>query len=363
MRVFVSEYVCGGAWPEETLDSSLAIEGRAMLVGLVNDLLRVPGVEVATTWDKRLRPFPFSPVSTLSVEQISSPHDEQQAFARLCDQSDAAFVIAPEFHSVLAKRVRTASARTRLVGCNVEATTLCSDKLRLATVLAEVGIPTIATEAFEPASQPDSVKHGDSAFPCVIKPRDGAGSLLTCRVPNSDELAALSKQLLTDGAGFSFVRQPFIEGVAISCAAIVTAGRDNDPGRLRIDVLPPCQQIVSGDGCFTYEGFEYPPAITDSRKIQVERLVRRCCSLIPGLKGYVGFDLLVPHAENAQPIVVEINPRLTTGFLLWQKMCNDNLVARMLAPTDDDATPESPLSWKSAPTAIRMSLLSDQALS
>ncbi len=359
MRVFVSEYVCGGAWPEETLDSSLAVEGRAMLVALVEDLLRLPGVDVTTTWDKRLGPVPLCPVSTLSVEQISSRHDEQQAFERLCEQSDFAFVIAPEFHNILADRVRAASARTRLLGCDVEATALCSDKLRLATFLAEAGIPTISTEAFEPASQPDSIEKGGATFPCVIKPRDGAGSLLTTKVSNSAELVALSKQLKADGNGFSFVRQPFIEGVAISCAAIVTTGQGGDSDGLRIDVLPPCQQILADDGRFTYEGAEYPPPVATAARVNVERLVRRCCASISGLSGFVGFDLLVPDAENAEPIVVEINPRLTTGFLLWQKMCNDNLVGRMLASNDDAPTIDSPLSWKSAPTAIRMSSLPD----
>lgn len=295
--------------------------------------------------------------STLSVELISSRHDERQAFERLCKESDAAFVIAPEFHNILADRVGIAASRTRLLGCNVEATTLCSDKLRLASYLAEAGIPTISTEAFEPSSQPDSVKNGDAFFPCVIKPRDGAGSLLTFKASNSDELDALSKQLQADGAGFSFVRQPFIEGTAISCAAIVTAGQGGDTERLRIHVLPPCQQILANDGSFIYEGAEYPPPISAAANDQLEHLVRRCCSLIPGLSGYVGFDLLVPHAENAEPIIVEINPRLTTGFLLWQKMCNDNLVASMLAPIDGDATNEHPLSWNSAPATFRMSSL------
>lgn len=359
MRVFVSEYVCGGAWPEESLDSSLAVEGRAMLVALVEDLLRLPDVDVVTTWDKRLGPFPVDVVSTLSVEQISSRHDERQVFERLCEQSDAAFVIAPEFHNILADRVNIASARTRLLGCDVEATTLCSDKLRLATYLAEAGIPTISTEAFEPASQPDPVENGDAAFPCVIKPRDGAGSLLTFKASDSDELVAMSNQLRTGGDGFSFVRQPFIEGAAISCAAIVTAGQGGDSDRSRIDVLPPCRQILADDGRFTYEGAEYPPSVAAAARINVERLVRRCCSLIPGLSGYVGFDLLVADAENAEPIIVEINPRLTTGFLLWQKMCNDNLVGRMLASNDDAPTIDSPLSWKSAPAAIRMSSFPD----
>ena len=358
MRVFVSEYVCGGAWPEETLDSSLATEGRAMLTSLIEDLLRLSDVEVVTTWDKRLGTFPLGLVPTLTVEPITSLPNEQQAFERLCEQSDAAFVIAPEFHGILTDRVRTASTRTRLVGCNAEATSLCSDKLRLAAFLDEASIPTISTETFEPASEINSVESGDAKFPCVIKPRDGAGSLLIRKVSNSNELSALSKQLLTDGDGFNFVRQPFTDGVAISCAAIVTAVHWGESDLLRIDVLPPCQQILSTDGCFAYEGADFPARITPLMKTQIERLVRRCCSMIPGLNGYVGFDLLIPHAENAEPIVVEINPRLTTGFLLWQKTCNDNLVVRMLALNNDGApTVESPLSWKPAPTVIRMNSL------
>ena len=54
MQVFVSEYVCGGAWPEERIESSLAHEGRAMLTALVEDLSRIPGARVITTWDARL---------------------------------------------------------------------------------------------------------------------------------------------------------------------------------------------------------------------------------------------------------------------------------------------------------------------
>tara|TARA_R110002072_G_scaffold233795_2_gene391430 strand:- start:31798 stop:32880 length:1083 start_codon:yes stop_codon:yes gene_type:complete len=360
MKVFVSEYVCGGAWPEGTLDRSLAAEGRAMLTALIEDLLRLSDVEVVTTWDERLGTFPIGLVPTLTVESITSLRNEQDSFGRLCEQSDAAFVIAPEFHGILTDRVRIASARTRLVGCDVESTKLCSDKLRLAAFLDEANIPTVPTELFEPAGAINSVESGDTKFPCVIKPQDGAGSLLTRKVSNSDELSALSKQLLTGGNGFSFVRQPFIDGVAISCAAIVTAGQGSESRRSSIDVLPPCRQILSDDGRFSYEGAEYPPPIEVAETVKVEHLVRRCCSLISGLSGYVGFDLLVPYAENAEPIVVEINPRLTTGVLLWQKMCKQNLVTRMLALTDGGVPPvESPLSWKSAPATIRMQLLTE----
>lgn len=360
MRVFVSEYVCGGAWPDETLDSSLAVEGRAMLVSLIEDLLQVSDVDVVTTWDRRLGEFPFAASSTCEVVQLSSPSEEKQAFERLCDESDAAFVIAPEFQGILCGRVEIASSRTMLIGCDVAATALCSDKLKLVEHLKVAEIPTVPTETFVLANIENDFAASASDFPCVIKPRDGAGSLLTFKAVNSDELAQVAKQLLSDDAGFSFVRQPFIEGTAISCAAIVTAGQGGEPQACRIDVLPPCKQILSCDGRFTYEGADFPVPLAPAVEARVERLVRRCCSVIPSLNGYVGFDLVVPQSGNVEPIVVEINPRLTTGYLLWQKMCNQNLVARMLTSACDVVMPENPpLSWKTDSDSIRIRSLAE----
>ncbi|GIT28853.1 MAG: hypothetical protein Ct9H300mP1_08990 [Planctomycetaceae bacterium] len=57
-RVLVSEHITSGAWADRPLEGSLAIEGRAMLVALARDLSVDPGVEMVTTWDARLGPFP-----------------------------------------------------------------------------------------------------------------------------------------------------------------------------------------------------------------------------------------------------------------------------------------------------------------
>lgn len=359
MRVFVSEYVCGGAWPDETLNSSLAAEGRAMLVSLIEDLLRISDVDVVTTWDRRLGEFAFAESSTCEVVQISSPSEEGRAFERLCDASDTAFVIAPEFHGILCSRVKIASSRTNLVGCDVASTALCSDKLKLADYLTAAEIPTVPTETFVPGNVENVSACSDENFPCVIKPRDGAGSLWTFKAANPAALAHVTDQLLSDDAGFSFVRQPFIKGTAISSATIITAGLGGAPQDRRIDVLPPCRQVLSGDGRFTYEGADFPVPLAPAVEAGVERVVRRCCSVIPGLNGYVGFDLLVPFEQGVDPIIVELNPRLTTGFLLWQKMCNDNLASRMLRTARVGSTDNTPLFWKNGSYGIRISSTSE----
>lgn len=361
MRVFISEYVCGGAWPEQTLDSSLVVEGRAMLLTLLHDFLRIPHVSVVTTWDPRSGAFPAELSESLVTVPISSPADEARQFRRLCDECDAAIVIAPEFHGVLEARVETASALTRLIGCNSPATRLCGDKLSLASFLERSGIPTVFTERFELQSADVSSCDVLSPFPCMIKPQDGAGSTLTFRVDSPSELERVTQQLLIDDDGFEFVKQPFVDGLSVSCAAIVSAGQGGSVEKCRIDVLPPCQQILSADGRFSYDGADFPCGLDPSACDRVIDLVHRCCEAIPGIGGYVGFDVLVPHATDSEPLVVDINPRLTTGYLLWRKMCNDNLAARLLGDcvtsVTQTGTTLSPLAWCFDARAFRLTSL------
>ena len=362
MRVFVSEYVCGGAWPEEKLDGSLAVEGRAMLLSLVQDLLRVPGVDVITTWDNRLGAFSAEVSDRLSIVEVSSPAHEEVEFDRLCEECEAAFVIAPDFHGILAARIERASLRTKLMGCDSESASLCSDKLQLAVFLGKENISTIPTEQFELSGFGSGEAASASEFPCMIKPRDGAGSVLTFRVDDAVELRELSRRLQRDDAGFSFIRQPLVDGLAVSCAAIIASGQGQggDIEKPQVDVLPPCEQILSGDGRFSYEGADFPGRLNPTDVDLIESVVRRCCSVIPGLCGYVGFDLVIPDESGAEPLIVDINPRLTTGYLLWRKMCVDNLAARMLKSCVAEAgTSAGPLSWNSEPHTIRIHSLTE----
>jgi predicted ATP-grasp superfamily ATP-dependent carboligase len=64
--------------------------------------------------------------------------------------------------------------------------------------------------------------------------------------------------------------------------------------------------------------------------------------LVPGLSGYVGLDLLAPFATPEELLVVEINPRLTTSYLGYRALADQN-IAQYLLPA---CRPEEPLRWK-----------------
>ena len=187
MRLFVSEFICGGACagPESSPGSSLAREGLSMLRAILADCRRIPDVEVSTTWNVHWGDAPFEGVT---VHPVAGPDDEASRFRDLAAACDATWLIAPEFDGILEGRARIVeSVGGRLVGPNSHAISLCADKFRLAQVLDAGGIETIPTEVCDLTD--DS---GESLpFPVVIKPRDGAGSQETYLIQNRAEWTRL----------------------------------------------------------------------------------------------------------------------------------------------------------------------------
>jgi predicted ATP-grasp superfamily ATP-dependent carboligase len=126
--------------------------------------------------------------------------------------------------------------------------------------------------------------------------------------------------------------QPFIVGRALSVAAIVAG--DDGP----MHILPAAKQHLSEDGRFRYLGGYIPAVGVDSRAL--ERIVTAACRAIPGLRGYLGMDLIVPDTAPDHPLVVEINPRLTSSYIGYRHLAAENLTARILDPQNS-----TPIRW------------------
>ena len=65
-------------------------------------------------------------------------------------------------------------------------------------------------------------------------------------------------------------------------------------------------------------------------------LAEDVCRAIPGLDGYVGIDLLL--GEDA-PVVVEVNPRLTTSYVGLGRALGINVARRVLAGAHREPVP------------------------
>lgn len=339
MRVFVSEFVCGGGWPGATLETSLVREGRAMLTALAEDIAQIPGHQVMTTWDTRLGPCPLR---NCDVRLVDSAANELTQYRELVRDSDAVWVIAPETNGELLKRVLqfrlvndTEAPRSpprRFLGASDHAILLTSDKLPLATWLRERSIPTPETLPFNPADRRSEVPWSG---PTVIKRRDGAGSQDMFLVRDGFDLWNARHELGRLHEPETFIQQPFVAGKALSVTLLVA-----DNGSV-LEIFPVAEQHLSADGHFKYLGGRMPADLTPASTRAVQQLAEQACRTIPGLTGYVGCDIVLPHDRLLEPVLIEINPRLTSSYLGYRQLTDDNIPARLLDPNT------TPLRWKS----------------
>ncbi len=322
MRLFLSEFICSGAVAEESLPPSLAREGRAMRNAVAADFAALPGVEVVTTCDPRV---PLPPGATGVV--VSSADEERRCFEQFCRECDAVYVIAPELEGVLTARCHIAAAlNPRPLNVSAAAAELCGDKFALAERLLEADVPTIPTQLVEGEDLWENREVTGGCVPegYVVKPRYGAGSqstwLCRTRAEVEERLAQFDPHRPTRQA----ILQPYLSGRALSVAALF--GSD---GVLR-QLFPPAEQRLTDDGTFQYRGGRLPVAVANAR--QVESLIRRTAACVSGLRGYVGFDLLERDAGGY--LVVEINPRLTTSYIGYRRLTDENLARGLLHPDD-----------------------------
>ena len=213
---------------------------------------------------------------------------------------------------------------------------LASDKLPLATWLQDRGIPTPETLPFNPADR-QAVRWSE---PTIIKRRDGAGSQDMFLVRDGFDLWNARHELGRLNEPETFIQQPYISGRALSVALLIS-----EEGTV-LEVMPVAEQHLSDDGRFKYQGGRIPADITLEAALAVQQLAKRACRAVPGLTGYVGCDIVLPDVSPPEPTLIEINPRLTSSYLGYCQLTDDNIPARLL----DESAP--PLRWKGNPVTF-----------
>ncbi len=323
MKILVSEYVSGGGWPDEQLPSSLWAEGKAMLQAVVTDFARLPQVQVACTWNERFGHAPNFEEADVQVLSVRSPAEEERVSAEWSGSATpdaAALIIAPEFDGILESRCeRFRSAGVRLLNADAMALRMAGDKWKTFLTCQAHGIPTILTLPANGDTEPD-------AFPVVVKLRDGAGSLMMELLNSRQEW----QQFCGRADLNRFLVQPYIAGRSCSVIAIVASGEIRH-------LFPTGEQRFSSEDRFSYQGGMIP-----ARDVPIEairELVDQAIAAFPGLHGWIGFDLLLPHYDPGNPLLLEVNPRLTTSYVGYRKLCRQMLAKWLVDPSDSE-TPE-----------------------
>jgi len=312
-RLFVIEFITGGGLAGEPLPGGLAHEGELMLAALLGELGALPGIDVTTTRDHRLSPL-SGPARCVTI----GPSDDPFAvWGRCIEDADAVWPIAPETGGVLENLSRLVLEQGRqLLGSSPEGIAVTASKYRCAEFLGQAGLPVVPTQALR-----EGFPKSDSGW--VVKPDDGAGCTETFCFDDARALRAFAAGASNHG----YVVQPYVAGTPASLSVLCRDGRT---------VLLSCneQRIGRQADRLSFEGVVVN-ALRRERPA-LEPLARAIAGTIPGLAGYVGVDLILTPSG---PIVVEVNPRLTTAYVGLTEALGINVAAAVLGVFDQVLAP------------------------
>jgi len=278
-----------------------------MLQAVLADFRAWGAVHTVTTLDRRLdgTRLPADRIITLRPGE----EEYEQSLLGLVTKSDAALIIAPESGGILA-RLSALVERTGvpLLGAGSAAVAIAADKWACYRRFVQAALPTPPTWLVSSTGAPAVAKR--VGFPLVIKPVDGVGCEGVGLVTDVPSLGLALEHSTFEGDGF--LLQRYVAGTHASVSLLVTAR-----GTLPLSLN---EQMIAVGERFVYHGGTVP--LQHPQRARALDVARQAVSLIPGLRGYVGVDLVLTDAES---YLIEINPRLTTSYVGLRQVINFNL--------------------------------------
>jgi predicted ATP-grasp superfamily ATP-dependent carboligase len=282
--------------------------GQGMRDAIAGDLAGLPGIDVTMATGQQEAGHAL-PVRTVTP----AARDGAVTFVRRQSQRhDLCWIVAPESDGLLLRLHGAVGAR-RWIGCDAAAIRVAASKQSTCAVLQAAGIATPL--AFAPGHR----------GPWIVKPDDGAGTLQTRR--HSSRAAAVADVTERRRAGQAALLEPFVGGEPLSISVVV------GPVLARAVAFNRQRIAIDEDGWLQDMGVQaaaVPPS--DPRAGTLQALARSVAAALPGLRGYVGIDVVWNRRYG--PVVIEVNPRVTCAYVGLSALLGRNLAAEVLAAHD-----------------------------
>ncbi|MCX8172202.1 MAG: ATP-grasp domain-containing protein [Archaeoglobaceae archaeon] len=219
-------------------------------------------------------------------EGLELPISRMDEFEEWVEKSDCFLIVAPEDEFILLNLTKKAEKYSENLGSSSKAIAITSDKWKLYKKLkGKVQIPKTSKKPLK------------DKF--IIKPR------VSCAGEGIEFSEEIKK---------GFIAQEFIQGIPLSVSLIVG---DN------IEAVSVNEQILDG---FRYKGAVVPARIDYKSALEVCSEAISAVESVSGLNGYVGVDIVLAD----QPYVIEINARITTPVIAFDRAYNVNVADMIL---------------------------------
>ncbi len=315
MNLLIFEYVSGGGYSNQKISSSILSEAYCMLRSVISDC-KAAGHNVTTLMDSRLKEF-NPPNEADKIVPVSASHELYSKLKEISSLVDAVYVIAPESGQVLEKLVETVeSSGGTSLNCEIDAIKRVSNKMTTYEILKRMGLKVPETVLLDIHEKTENIRHSIKKleYPLVFKPLDRVGCGGLSLVKNSGDVAGAIKKVARESMSKQFIVQKLIRGKAASVCVISTGDK-----ALSVTLNRQLVTLASPDEASRYYGGAVP--FDHILEKEALRTAERAVEGIDGLKGYVGVDILV---ANEGPVVMEVNPRLTTSYIGLKKAMNFN---------------------------------------
>ncbi len=308
------EFFTGGGFPAGDLPAGLADEALGMLWAILEDFRRWGAVRTITALDPRFEErVPGLNRDTLPAgELVIAPHDRhEEIYGSLLKRCDAVLIIAPETGGVLAALTKEAKmAGIPVLGSSVSAIAKAGNKAACHRIFHKAKMPTPETHSVTFSSAGGVAQK--MGCPLVVKPIDGVGSEGIFLVDRLSDLVQALIMVRCVSSRDQILLQSFASGIHVS-VSLLTNGDQCLPLSLN-------RQLIDVGSPFKYLGSQVP--FHHAAGTRAMDLACSAVHLIPGLKGYVGVDLVLTD-DSAQ--IIEINPRLTTSYIGLRQVTPVNL--------------------------------------
>ena len=230
-------------------------------------------------------------------------------------RADWTLLVAPETDGILVDRVaRVRAAGAAVLASNTAFLTTAADKQATIDALAAAGVPVPAGRSLAAGESAPAGFH----LPAVRKARASAGS---------DGLEVIHERTDFSTVAIATRLEALVPGTPVGVSCLCGGGAP--------EILPPLRQLFTTGDRPHYLGSE--PLSDRSVAARATALARRAVAAVERASGgasavgWVGVDMLLGDRHDGRDDrVLEVNPRLTTSFVVQASMASTSLVRSLI---------------------------------